>query len=101
MPYTHRAIVMNATTACLHDVLGLSTQETILPVVPLFHINAWCIPYVALVANTKQVLLGPKLDGPSLFELMDTKQVTINAGVPTIWMGLIQHVEQNNLRFAT
>ena len=81
MPYTHRAIVMNATTACLHDVLGLSTQETILPVVPLFHINAWCIPYVALVANTKQV--------------------TINAGVPTIWMGLIQHVEQNNLRFAT
>ena len=98
--YSHRAIVMNATAACLPDVLGLSTQETILPVVPMFHINAWCIPYAALVAGTKLVLPGPKLDGPSLFELMDTEQVTISAGVPTIWMGLIQHVEQNNLRFA-
>ncbi|MBP6221754.1 MAG: AMP-binding protein, partial [Limnohabitans sp.] len=98
--YTHRAIVMNATTAGLPDVLGLSTQETILPVVPMFHINAWCIPYAALVAGTKLVLPGPKLDGPSLFELMDSEQVTISAGVPTIWMGLIQHVEQNNLRFA-
>jgi len=98
--YTHRAIVMNATTAGLPDVLGLSTQETILPVVPMFHINAWCIPYAALVAGTKLVLPGPKLDGASLFELMDSEQVTISAGVPTIWMGLIQHVEQNNLRFA-
>ena len=98
--YTHRAIVMNATTAGLPDVLSLSTQETILPVVPMFHINAWCIPYAALVAGTKLVLPGPKLDGPSLFELMDSEQVTISAGVPTIWMGLIQHVEQNNLRFA-
>ena len=98
--YSHRAIVMNATTGCMPDVLGLSTQETILPVVPMFHINAWCIPYAALVAGTKLVLPGPKLDGPSLFELMDSEQVTISAGVPTIWMGLIQHVEQNNLRFA-
>ncbi len=98
--YSHRAIVMNATTGCMPDVLGLSTQETILPVVPMFHINAWCIPYAALVAGTKLVLPGPKLDGPSLYELMDAEQVTISAGVPTIWMGLIQHVEQNNLRFA-
>ena len=99
--YTHRAIVMNATTACLPDVLGLSTQETILPVVPMFHINAWCIPYAALVSGTKLVLPGPKLDGPSLFELMEAEQVTISAGVPTIWMGLIQHAEQNNLRFTS
>ncbi len=98
--YSHRAIVMNATAGCMPDVLGLSAQETILPVVPMFHINAWCIPYAALVAGTKLVLPGPKLDGPSLFELMDSEQVTISAGVPTIWMGLIQHVEQNNLRFA-
>lgn len=98
--YSHRAIVMNATTGCMPDVLGLSAQETILPVVPMFHINAWCIPYAALVAGTKLVLPGPKLDGPSLYELMDAEQVTISAGVPTIWMGLIQHVEQNNLRFA-
>jgi len=80
--------------------LNLSTLEVILPVVPMFHINAWCIPYAALVAGSKLVLPGPKLDGPSLYELMDAEQVTISAGVPTIWMGLIQHVEQNNLRFA-
>ncbi len=98
--YSHRAIVMNATAGCMPDVLGLSSQETVLPVVPMFHINAWCIPYAALIAGTKLVLPGPKLDGPSLYELMDSEQVTISAGVPTIWMGLIQHVEQNNLRFA-
>ena len=99
--YTHRAIVLNATAGCMPDVMGLSSQETILPVVPMFHINAWCIPYAALISGTKLVLPGPKLDGASLYELMDTEQVTISAGVPTIWMGLIQHVEQNNLRFAT
>jgi len=97
--YSHRAIVMNATAGCMPDVLGLSSQETVLPVVPMFHINAWCIPYAALVAGAKLVLPGPKLDGASLHELMEAEQVTISAGVPTIWMGLIQHVEQNNLRF--
>ena len=99
--YSHRAIVLNATAGCMPDVLDLSTQETILPVVPMFHINAWCIPYAALIAGTKMVLPGPKLDGPSLYELMESEQVTISAGVPTIWMGLIQHVEQNKLRFTT
>ncbi len=97
--YSHRAIVLNATAGCMPDVLNLSTQETILPVVPMFHINAWCIPYAALVAGTKLVFPGPKLDGTSLYELMEAEQVTISAGVPTIWMGLIQHLEQNNLRF--
>ncbi|MFM2238984.1 MAG: hypothetical protein RJA69_358, partial [Pseudomonadota bacterium] len=99
--YTHRAIVLDATTACLPDVLGFSTQETVLPVVPMFHVNAWCIPYAALVAGTKLVLPGPKLDGASLFELMEAEQVTISAGVPTIWMGLIQHAEQHQLRFSS
>ena len=99
--YSHRAIVINATTACLPDVLGFSTQETVLPVVPMFHVNAWCIPYAALVAGTKLVLPGPKLDGASLFELMEAEQVTISAGVPTIWMGLIQHAEQHQLRFSS
>jgi len=99
--YTHRAIVLNATMGCMPDVLNLSTLEAILPVVPMFHINAWCIPYAALVAGSKLVLPGPKLDGPSLYELMEAEQVTISAGVPTIWMGLIQHVEQNKLRFSS
>jgi len=67
----------------------------------MFHINAWCIPYAAMIAGSKLVLPGPKLDGPSLYELMESEQVTISAGVPTIWMGLIQHVESNGLRFST
>ena len=97
--YSHRAIVLNALTSCTGGVLNLSPQEVALPVVPMFHINAWCIPYSALVAGAKLVLPGPKLDGASLYELLESEQVTVTAGVPTIWMGLIQHVEQNGLRF--
>jgi 3-(methylthio)propionyl---CoA ligase len=99
--YSHRAIVMNATTACMPDVLGLSSQETVLPVVPMFHINAWCIPYAALLSGARLVLPGPKLDGASLYELIESEEVTISAGVPTIWMGLIQHAEANSLRFSS
>ena len=99
MLYSHRAIVLNALTSCTGGVLNLSPQEVALPVVPMFHINAWCIPYSALVAGAKLVLPGPKLDGASLYELLEAEQVTMTAGVPTIWMGLIQHVEQNGLRF--
>ncbi|MBN9371167.1 MULTISPECIES: long-chain-fatty-acid--CoA ligase [unclassified Hydrogenophaga] len=99
--YSHRSIVLNATTACLPDVLGLSTRESVLPVVPMFHINAWCIPYAAMVAGARIVLPGPRLDGASLYELMEAEKVTISAGVPTIWMGLLQHVEQGGLRFST
>ena len=97
--YSHRAIVLNALTSCTGGVLNLSPQEVALPVVPMFHINAWCIPYSALVAGAKLVLPGPRLDGASLYELLESEQVTMTAGVPTIWMGLIQHVEQNGLRF--
>ncbi len=97
--YSHRAIVLNALTSCTGGVLNLSPQEVALPVVPMFHINAWCIPYSALVAGAKLVLPGPKLDGASLHELLEAEQVTMTAGVPTIWMGLIQHVEQHGLRF--
>ena len=99
--YSQRAIVLNATTACLPDVLGLSTRETVLPVVPMFHINAWCIPYAALLSGARLVLPGPRLDGASVYELMESEQVTVSAGVPTIWLGLLQHVEQTGLRFST
>lgn len=99
--YSHRTIVLNATMACLPDVLSLSTRESILPVVPMFHINAWCIPYAAMVAGARVVLPGPRLDGASLYELMESERVTISAGVPTIWMGLLQHLEQGGLRFST
>ncbi len=99
--YSHRALVLSALSACMPGVLSISAQETILPVVPMFHINAWCLPYAALIGGAKLVLPGPRLDAASLYELMETERVTVSAGVPTIWMGLIQHVEQHQLRFST
>ena len=99
--YSHRAIVLNALSGCLPGVLQLSPLETILPVVPMFHINGWCIPYAAPIAGAKLVLPGPKLDGASLFDLIEAEKVTVSAGVPTIWLSLIQHVEQTGQRFTS
>ncbi len=97
--YSHRAIVLNAMSDCM--VLSLSSRATVLPVVPMFHINAWCIPYAAPMVGARLVLPGPRLDGASVYELMEAEKVTISAGVPTIWLALLQHVEQNGLRFST
>ncbi|MFZ4482194.1 MAG: long-chain-fatty-acid--CoA ligase [Rhodoferax sp.] len=97
--YSNRAIVLNAMSGCI--VLSTSLKDTVLPVVPMFHINAWCIPYAAPIVGARLVLPGPRLDGASLYELMEAEKVTMSAGVPTIWMALMQHVEQNGLRFST
>jgi fatty-acyl-CoA synthase len=99
--YSHRSIVLNALVGTTPGVLSLSGVETVLPVVPMFHINAWCIPYGAPMAGAKLVLPGPKLDGASLYELMESERVTVSAGVPTIWLSLLQHVEAHGLRFST
>lgn len=99
--YSHRSIVLNAMAGCLPGVLNLSPVQTVLPVVPMFHINAWCIPYAALLSGARMVLPGPKLDGASLYDLMEAERVTISAGVPTIWQALIGHLEQNHLKFST
>jgi fatty-acyl-CoA synthase len=99
--YSHRSIVLNALSGCLPGVLALAPDQAILPVVPMFHINAWCIPYAAPMAGAKLVLPGPKLDGQSLYELMEAEAVTVSAGVPTIWQGLLAHVEQHGLKFTT
>ncbi|WP_394755858.1 long-chain-fatty-acid--CoA ligase [Rhodoferax sp.] len=99
--YSHRSIVLNAMSGCLPGVLSLSPRDTVLPVVPMFHINAWCIPYAAPIGGSRLVLPGPRLDGASLYELMETERVTVSAGVPTIWLGLMQHVEQHGLRFSS
>jgi fatty-acyl-CoA synthase len=99
--YSHRAIVLNAMAGCMPSVLSLSPNDTILPVVPMFHINAWCIPYSAPIGGAKLVLPGPKLDGQSLYELMESEGVTISAGVPTIWQALLAYMEPLGLRFTT
>ncbi len=99
--YSHRAIVLNAISGCNPSILSLSPADAILPVVPMFHVNAWCIPYAAPIAGAKLVLPGPGLDGKSLYELMESEGVTVSAGVPTIWQLLLAHVEQNGLKFTT
>ena len=99
--YSHRAIVLNALTGCLPGILSLAPQDTVLPVVPMFHINAWCIPYGAPMAGARLVLPGPRLDGASLHALMEDERVTVSAGVPTIWLGLMQYLEQSGARFTT
>ena len=99
--YSHRSMVLNAITICMPGVLGLCPRDTVLPIVPMFHINAWCIPYAALISGTKLVLPGPRLDGAGLYGLMEAEGVTVSAGVPTIWLGLVQYLEQNDLRFST
>jgi acyl-CoA synthetase (AMP-forming)/AMP-acid ligase II len=99
--YSHRSMVLNAITICMPGILGLCPRGTVLPIVPMFHINAWCIPYAALIAGAKLVLPGPRLDCAGLHGLMEAEGVTVSAGVPTIWLGLVQYLEQNDLRFST
>ena len=99
--YSHRSMVLNAITICMPGLLGLSPRETVLPIVPMFHINGWCIPYAALIAGAKLVLPGARPDCAGLYRMMESEKVTVSAGVPTVWLGLLQHLEQNDLRFST
>ncbi len=99
--YSHRSTILHTYAAALPDALNLSARDVILPVVPMFHVNAWGLPYVAPMVGAKIVLPGPNLDGKSLYELFEAEKVTCSAGVPTVWQGLLAHVEANNLRFST
>jgi fatty-acyl-CoA synthase len=99
--YSHRSTVLHCYAAALPDALLGSAQDTILPVVPMFHVNAWGLPYMAFMVGAKLVLPGPWLDGQSLYELMETEGVTLSAGVPTVWQGLLVHMTRNQLRFST
>ncbi|WBU63922.1 long-chain fatty acid--CoA ligase [Paracoccus aerodenitrificans] len=87
--YTHRSIVLHSIAGNQPDGLGVSARDTVMPVVPMFHVNAWGVPYIAAQAGARLVLPGPNLDGESLALLIDAERVTISLGVPTIWMGLL------------
>jgi acyl-CoA synthetase (AMP-forming)/AMP-acid ligase II len=88
--YSHRALVLHSLMAALPDAHSISGRDTILPVVPMFHANAWGLPYIAAFAGTGLVLPGPKLDAESVLELLAQERVTITAGVPTVWMAILQ-----------
>ena len=90
--YDHRSTVLHAYAAPAPDIMDLSSTDCVLPVVPLFHVNAWGIPYTTLMVGAKIVFPGPKMgDGAALYELMDTEDVTIALGVPTVWLALLQY----------
>ena len=99
--YSHRSTLLHAYAACLPDALNLSARDVVMPVVPMFHVNAWGLPYSCALAGAKLVFPGAGMDGTSLFELFEKEKVSVSAGVPTIWLGLLNHVKQNNLKFST
>ena len=99
--YSHRSTVMHAYAAALPDEMCISARDSVLPVVPMFHVNAWGIPYSAALTGCKLVFPGPALDGKSIYTLMESEQVTYAAGVPTVWQMLLTHMKPDGLRFST
>ena len=99
--YSHRSTTLHAYAAALPDVMCLSERDSVLPVVPMFHVNAWGIPYSAALVGAKLVFPGPALDGKSVYELVEAEQVNYAAGVPTVWQMLLMHMKPNNLRFSS
>ena len=99
--YSHRSSTLHAYAAALPDVMCLSARDSVLPVVPMFHVNAWGIPYSAALTGCKVVFPGPALDGKSIYELLETEKVTYAAGVPTVWQMLLGHMKPAGLKFST
>ena len=99
--YSHRSTTLHAYAAALPDVMSLSARDAVLPVVPMFHVNAWGIPYSASLTGTKLVFPGPALDGKSIYELIEAEKVTYAAGVPTVWQMLLGHMKPAGLKFST
>ncbi|HUL92661.1 MAG TPA: 3-(methylthio)propionyl-CoA ligase [Burkholderiales bacterium] len=98
--YSNRSTVLHACAASLPDIFNCSARSVILPVVPMFHVNAWGVPYFAPMNGAKLVFPGAALDGKSLYELFESEKVTQTAGVPTVWLALLAYVKQNGLRFS-
>jgi 3-(methylthio)propionyl---CoA ligase len=99
--YSHRSTVLHAYGEALPDAVNLSARDSVLAVVPMFHVNAWGLPYSSAMTGCKLVLPGPALDGKSVYDLLEAEQVTLSAGVPTVWLGLLNHMKQHGLRFSS
>ncbi len=99
--YSHRSTLLHAYAAALPDVMCISARDAVLPVVPMFHVNAWGIPYSAALTGCKLVFPGPALDGKSIYELIESERVSYAAGVPTIWQMLLGHMKPAGLKFST
>jgi len=95
--YSHRSTILHSWSICTKDSLGVSSGDTALLIVPMFHVNAWGMPYAGALAGAKLVLVGPALDGKSVYELMHGEAVNFALGVPTVWLMLFDHVDDNDL----
>jgi acyl-CoA synthetase (AMP-forming)/AMP-acid ligase II len=93
--YTHRSTVLHAWAAMTPDMLNISAADTIMPAVPMFHVNAWGIPYAAPMAGAKLILPGMLMDGENMHNLIEDEGVTISAGVPTVWLGLLDYLDRS------
>lgn len=96
--YSHRSNVLHALAANTADALGLRSVDAVLPVVPMFHANAWSLAFSAPAAGAKLVLPGSEMDGQSIYELLDGEQVSTTAAVPTVWLMLLQHLESTGAK---
>lgn len=96
--YSHRSNMLQAFSTAVPDVFSISSSDVILPVVPLFHANSWSLAFSAPMNGASLVMPGAKLDGPSIYELLDKYKVTATAGVPTVWLALFEHMEKHNLK---
>ena len=99
--YSHRSTILHAMASVWPDAFGLSARDSVLPVVPMFHVNAWGLPYAAALTGAKLVFPGPAMDGRSIYDLIESEAVTFAAGVPTVWQMLLSHLAVGNLRFST
>lgn len=99
--YSHRSNFLHTLMVMQATVLGATPNDVILPVVPMFHANAWGIAFSAPASGTKLVMPGAKMDGASIYELLETEGVTFSAAVPTVWQGLLQHMRDNRLKLTT
>ena len=99
--YSHRSNYLHTLMTLQQDVMALSIKDVVLPVVPMFHANAWGITFSAPAVGAKLVMPGAKMDGESIYELLESEGVTFSAAVPTVWQMLLQHIRANNLRFST
>jgi fatty-acyl-CoA synthase len=99
--YGHRSTLLHAYATSLPDAKNFSASSVVLPIVPMFHVNAWGIPYAAPLVGAKLVFPGPGLDGASLYELLENERVDSASGVPTVWLNLINYMKQNKLKLST
>ena len=99
--YGHRSTLLHAYATSLPDAKNFSASSVVLAIVPMFHVNAWGIPYAAPLVGAKLVFPGPGLDGASLYELLETERVDSASGVPTVWLNLINYMKQNKLKLST